>query len=184
MIRRLVSQYDVALSHECSAWDFNNPDGGYMTPDGELHTAESLFEDLRDTMCHNRGLGLSACQIGLITRAFVIGDPEEPASVREFFNPTVVEVLGEDAYMEEGCLSFPGMFVRVKRPKSIRIRAADRRGDVSTYQFDGLTARVFLHELDHLDGLTFMKRAHPTHIDRAKMQMKKLNRQKRRNANV
>ena len=61
---------------------------------------------------------------------------------------------------------------------------ADRYGDVSTYQFDGLTARVFLHELDHLDGLTFMKRAHPTHIDRAKMQMKKLNRQKRRNANV
>ncbi len=178
MIRPLLNQYDVILKSKCANWNFNNSDGGYTTPDGELHTAESLFEDLRDTMQHNKGLGLSAPQIGINSCVFVLGNPGDTASIKEFFNPMVVDILGEDVYIEEGCLSFPGMFVKVKRPRAIRIRATDRTGDTTTYQFEGLTAHIFLHELDHLNGITFLKRASPFHIDRARSQMKKLNRRK------
>jgi len=167
--RDLVSQYDPVLREQCTEWDFSE-------------SAEDLFNDLRDTMCANRGLGLSAPQIGVRKRAFVLGNPEDPESVVGFFNPRVIDTLAEDVYIEEGCLSFPGMFVRVKRPRAIRVRSTSWRGETETFQFEGVTARAFLHELDHLDGVTFVQRASPIHLEKARSQMKKLNRQKRRNA--
>jgi peptide deformylase len=74
------------------------------------------------------------------------------------------------------------MFVRVKRPRAIRVRSTSWRGETETFQFEGVTARAFLHELDHLDGVTFVQRASLIHLEKARSQMKKLNRQKRRNA--
>jgi len=175
VIRELLNKFDPRLSTKCDEWQFNDSSG-------ELAAAEELFHDLRDTMCHNRGIGLSAPQVGIMSRAFVLGNPEDPSSVVAFFNPRVVDILGEDVYIEEGCLTYPGMFIRVKRPRAVRVRATDWRGETETFQFEGITARVFLHELDHLDGVTFVKRASPIHLEKARQQMKKLNRQRRRNA--
>lgn len=149
----------------------------------KILTATELYELLRDTMCKQRGLGLSACQLGIMTRVFVIGNPDTPDQVLPVFNPKIVDMSTEMEIYEEGCLSFPGLFVKVKRPASIRVRYTDHLQNTDTLQFSGLTARVFQHEYDHLDGIVFTKRADPFHLEQAKRQMKKLNRLRKHNEN-
>jgi peptide deformylase len=150
------------LKEVMPAFDFRNP---IMDP-VELYTA------LAETMRDNEGMGLSANQIGIRTRAFVMRAEE----IIGVFNPRVVDVSSETVMLEEGCLSYPNLFVKIKRPKSIKVRFTTPDGETSTKTFTGMTARVFLHELDHLDGIAHTSRANRYHLEQAKKLVKKINR--------
>jgi peptide deformylase len=111
-------------------------------------------------MYDNNGLGLAANQVGLPYRMFVMrGSPENFAC----FNPRIVSESAEVESVEESCLSFPGLVVKVKRPKSIRARFTMPNGETRTEPFVGITARVFQHELDHLEGKLYFNRANRYH---------------------
>lgn len=114
----------------------------------------SLYNDLGNSMIENKGIGLSACQIGIALKAFVLAsNPIQP-----FFNPIIVDKSEDTLILEEGCLTFPGLVVKIKRPQVIKVRFADARGEIQTRVFQDLTARVIQHEMDHLDGILFTQR--------------------------
>ncbi len=115
-------------------------------------------------MYEKNGIGLAANQAGVPYRIFAMrGAPENFVC----FNPRIVDASEETVVLEEGCLSYPGLIVKVKRPKSIRVRFETPNGDTLTKQFTGMTARIFQHELDHLDGKVFYNQASRVHRDRA-----------------
>jgi peptide deformylase len=172
MILKLLPQNDPMLKMKSVDFDFS------IQPSIELHDSVKLFESLKETMIANNGIGLSAIQVGIALRVFVIGDPSNPESIIPVFNPIIVDKSDDMEYYEEGCLSFPGLFVKVKRPKAIRVRFADTKGDVQTIKYEGITARVFQHEYDHMDGILYTRRANPYHLDLARNQKRKLDKMK------
>lgn len=166
MIMNLVKSNDPILKQKCEIFDFNNP------PVDPL----KLALDLRESMIYHKGIGLSACQVGLPYRVFVAGDPGDIDNIKVFFNPRIVDTAEEMVLIEEGCLSFPGLFMKVKRPAHCRVRFADPNGVVDTRVYDGIPARAILHEYDHMNGTLFHSRTNPYHRDLAKRQKKKLDR--------
>lgn len=140
-VRELVSHKDPVLRQDCQFFDFQNPP---MDP-------VQLYTDLAETMLHHNGLGLAAPQIGIPYRVAVIrSDP-----ILGLFNPRIIDASGEIAVLEEGCLSFPGLYVKVPRHRIIRVRFASAVGEVSTERFEDITAKVIQHEVDHLNGKIF-----------------------------
>lgn len=114
----------------------------------------ALLDDLRDTLLEAGGVGLAAPQIGILRRAVVVIDDKE--NIIELVNPVIVKQSGEqDGY--EGCLSVPGLYGLVKRPMRVRVRAQDRTGKFFEAEDEGMTARCFCHELEHLDGHLFVE---------------------------
>ena len=91
-------------------------------------------------------------------------------------NPRIIDVDGEPKLMREGCLSYPNLVISIKRASVIRLRYARPNGDVVTERYEGMTARIMQHEIDHLDGITFQKRATHYHLEKAKKAMRKMNR--------
>jgi peptide deformylase len=148
--------------------------------DFETDDASLLFEDLKKTMVANRGVGISAPQIGVKKRVFLLGHFQDPDNIVGVFNPEVLAADGDDAVMEEGCLSFPGLFVKVKRPSMIRVRYATQEGITDAIKFDGMSARIFLHEMDHLNGYVMTDRATLYHMGVARKNLKLLNRRRKR----
>lgn len=128
-----------------------------------------LVKDLSETMIHNNGLGLSANQCGLPYNVFVI----KAEKIIACFNPKIVDYSDDEWFLPEGCLSYPKLFVKIRRPVSIKARYTEPNGNVVTTQFDGITARVYQHELDHLNGIIYTMRANPYHLDKAKRARKK-----------
>ncbi len=110
---------------------------------------EKLIRSMVDCMYLNDGIGLAAPQIGLGINAFVldIGD-----GLQTFVNSEIVEKADKKTKMEEGCLSLPGLQVVVERPKEIKIRAQNEKGDFFIKTYQGLTAKAIQHEMDHLKG--------------------------------
>lgn len=153
----LVKETDPVLLHKIADFDFDNP------PIDPIQFAKDLYE----TMVHFRGLGLAAPQVGMSIRAFALA--AVPGIV--CFNPKVL-AYSDPIVMDEGCLSFPKLFIKVKRPRNIRVRYTEPNGNVQTAVFDGMTSRAYQHELDHLDGITFIKRANPIHVSRGLNQRK------------
>ena len=119
---------------------------------GHLKIAEELIE-----MLHiGDGIGLAAPQLGISERIFTVhvkGDIP-----RVFINPSIIETSQETEKFEEGCLSIPGIFTDVVRPKAVKVQAWNERGRPFTLQADGILARVILHEYDHLEGILFIDR--------------------------
>jgi len=119
-----------------------------------------LVEDMFETMYHAEGVGLAANQIGEPLRIMVIDTSpkkESPPVKLALINPELLEGQGSIKY-REGCLSFPGLTVEVDRYQKVRFRAMDLKGEVKEYELEGFPAIVFQHELDHLDGITFIDR--------------------------
>lgn len=143
------------LKQECVPFDFEKED------------AKALFETLRDEMVKHRGVGLSAPQIGIPVRAFVIGNFSSPEDIIGVFNPLIVDYDEETVVYEEGCISYPGLFIKIKRPRGIRVRYREWDGEIGTTRYEGYTARVFQHEYDHLNGITFQTRANRYHLEKA-----------------
>jgi peptide deformylase len=106
------------------------------------------------------GIGLAAPQIGAELRICLARLPRSNRGPRrvELFNPEIVETFGPTESFEEGCLSFPGLYVHVDRPRGVAVRYTDRSGGTRTIRDDRLLARVLLHEIDHLDGVLFVDR--------------------------
>jgi peptide deformylase len=115
-----------------------------------------LVRDMIDTMYSLSAAGIAAIQVGRYERIFIIdggvATGEENADPLVFINPEVVETGGGLALSEEGCLSFPGVFVEVRRPRSAKLRALDVNGEVFEAGGDGLFGRALQHEHDHLTG--------------------------------
>jgi len=123
---------------------------------------QTLIDDMVETMQAANGLGLAAPQIGVLERVIVIQlpeDEEDPHSGRLFAlcNPQIVRAAGEEE-SEEGCLCLPGYVGDVKRATSVTVKAQDRRGKEMRVKAEGILARAFQHEVDHLDGILYIDR--------------------------
>lgn len=142
----LVYYPNEILDQTLPFFDFENP---VMDP-------KDLEKLLLETMYTNKGIGLSANQIGISTRVFAMG--QYKGDGRAIFNPIILsaENIVED---EEGCLSFPGIYVKIKRPSTIRAKWQNSQGDWIEEIITGYTCKCFLHEYDHLEGLTIKDRA-------------------------
>ncbi len=120
--------------------------------DAKLHC---LLDDMAETMYKAEGVGLAAVQVGILRRVVIVdcGD-----GLVELINPRIV---GQSGHQEEGegCLSFPGEYAVTSRPNSVIVEAQDRNGNAFKIKGEGLKARAFCHELDHLDGVVFKDRA-------------------------
>lgn len=111
-----------------------------------------LLDDMKETLAQAEGVGLAAPQVGVLRRVVVIDVGEGPM---ELINPEIVASSGEQTG-EEGCLSCAGRWGIVTRPNYVKIKALDRQGKLRTYEGEGLLARAFCHEIDHLDGKLFV----------------------------
>lgn len=107
-----------------------------------------LITDMLDTMYDAMGVGLAAPQVGILKRIVVIDVGEGPIVL---INPEILEISGEQTG-DEGCLSVPGMAGQVTRPNYVKVKALDVNMDEQIYEGEGLLARAFCHEIDHLDG--------------------------------
>ena len=166
----LVKSTDPVLKQICKPFDFANP------PIDPIHLSSSLFE----TMFKHSGLGLSAPQVGLTYRVFVVGYDNTNKQV--FFNPEIIErsKLHDDHL--EGCLSFKRLFFKISRPKEITVKYQHVNGKWDETKFTGLTARCIQHEMDHLDGVCFTERVGKTTLMMAREKERKLKIKMSRNA--
>lgn len=121
-----------------------------LTPD-----FQKLITDMTETMRVADGIGLAAVQVGVAKRLCVVTTPE---GVVAYVNPRITKHSFRKEVMEEGCLSIPGVFGTVRRPKRISITALDGKGNPLNLIAEGLLARILQHEIDHLDGILFTDR--------------------------
>ena len=154
-----VNPYSDILKTKLPLFDFSNP------PIEPRYLAISLIE----TMVKYRGMGLAANQVGLPHRVFVMGAEKVGFAC---FNPEILSGTGIEVY-EEGCVSFPGLFIKIPRLSSIQVRYTDMNGVTKEERFDGLTARIFQHEMDHLDGILYTSKVSQLIVDKAKEKVKK-----------
>jgi peptide deformylase len=137
-----------------------------VTPD-----IRRLADDMVDTMYDEVGIGLAAPQVGTSIRLMVVGD-EEGRGAQVLMNPAIT-AQGGSVTAEEGCLSLPGVFAQVTRSEWVTLEAQDLEGRPIAITARGLRARVFQHEIDHLDGVLFIDRLEPVVRDRIKRRIKK-----------
>jgi peptide deformylase len=145
---KIITFPDPILRDRIPEFDFSNPS----------HDPVKLEKDLIEAMFSNNGIGLSANQVGLRARVFVMGHRNDPDSAQAFFNPMVIENTAEVEDLDEGCLSFPGIYVKVKRPKKIKAKWQNSLGEWLEGEFENYACKCFLHELDHLEGIVFQDR--------------------------
>jgi peptide deformylase len=144
--RNIVTKEDPSLYKHCREVTKFDP---------RLHT---LLDDMKETLLDANGAGLAAPQVGVLRRAVIVLETnvaeDEDEYIIELINPEIVEVSGGQTG-PEGCLSVPGEFGIVTRPMNVRVRAQDRYGKIFEVSGEGLTARAFCHEIDHLAGIIF-----------------------------
>lgn len=116
----------------------------------------TLVADMAETMYEAPGIGLAATQVDVHERVIVIDVSEERNDLRAFINPQILERSGETVG-EEGCLSVPGIYDKVKRAERVRVRALDEHGQAFELEADGLLAVCIQHEMDHLEGKVFVE---------------------------
>lgn len=118
----------------------------------------TLLDDMAETLTRADGVGLAAPQVGILRRICLVLETNVPEGeaprIIELINPEIIERSGSQEG-PEGCLSLPNIFGWVERPAQVKVRAQDRRGAWFEAEGEGLTARAFCHELDHLDGILF-----------------------------
>ena len=118
-----------------------------------------LSRVLIDNMIHHEGIGISANQIGIWERAFAMVRDLENNEVMVCFNPRIIKSYSEEVEMEEGCLSYPDVFLKVKRPDKIVVKYEDENKKIHKMKLSGLASRVFQHEYDHMEGRDFTQRS-------------------------
>ncbi|MBR2735936.1 MAG: peptide deformylase [Firmicutes bacterium] len=116
-----------------------------------------LIDDMFETLYDAQGVGLAAPQVGVMRRLFVV-DLGDGSGQKVLINPEIVETRGEEDG-EEGCLSVPDRVGRIVRPAYVKIRGLGRDGEEVEYEAEGLLARAFCHEYDHLDGILYVDKA-------------------------
>lgn len=133
---------------------------------------KQLKEQMVDVMLKSGGIGLSANQVGLDAQVFVMGDSKENSTI--CINPTVLQHTEETVADTEGCLSFPNMYVKITRPKEILAQYYDENLKECVVKITGYSAKCYLHEWDHLQGITMKDRVSKLKWDMAKKKAKKL----------
>ena len=162
----LVDANHELLSQRIDDFDFNEPP----------IDAEELVKDMRGVLEGANAAGLAANQLGLPYRVCVINS----APALNMFNPSITYYNEDYAVGNEGCLSHPGLFIKIRRPSTIRVRYTDENGDVQTKKLDGAVSRVVQHEIDHLNGIDFTERASKINLDKAKKTQKQVMKKLRR----
>lgn len=142
---KLVPSNDPILHREIPIFAGN--------PQDLVKVAKAMFKIMRA----GNGIGLSANQVGLELNMFIMGhEPIQPKIV--VINPVVLEVSKDTDFFNEGCLSFPKQYYEIERPQEIKVSYLSLENIIVTQTFNGLWARCFLHEVDHLKGITFDQR--------------------------
>lgn len=159
-ILKLVAETDPILKETMPEFDFSD----------KSISAVELADSLVESCKLYKGYGLSANQCGIRARVFVMGAADEYVA---FFNPKVLSTNGE-VHMEEGCLSFPLLGLRITRPKEIEVEYQDYTGKTRYIKLDGISARCFLHELDHMNGIVYTERAKPLALASGQKKRQKL----------
>ncbi len=145
------------------------------TFDFETGNAKELADTLWEESRRLRGLGLSANQVGIDSKVFVMGVDEK--NRKNVFNPQVISVSKETELAREGCLSYPGLWLSVKRPKEVTLSYQTVDGTHVVETFIGLQARIAQHEFDHMEGLNFSDHVSQLKLD---MALKSLNKRARK----
>ncbi len=152
---KLVEPEHPLMNREPKLYDFNNKE---YDP---VNVSKVLFERMKQL----GGVGLSANQVGLDMRVFVMGQTEFGIYV---FNPKIIKYKGAEESFNEGCLSFPGIMLMIKRPIAVEVEYQDETGKLINAEYTGLTARIFQHEFDHMMGTNYTNRASKFKMDYAK----------------
>ena len=119
---------------------------------------QEISDTLRENMFHHNGVGLSANQIGIGERVFVMMVDIDEEETIICFNPRIIKESKDEVVMEEGCLSYPDKFLEIKRPSSIVVKYEDEEKLLHKVKMTGYTARIFQHEYDHMEGVDFTQR--------------------------
>jgi len=153
-----------ALVKTSTPWDF--------AVDGD---AEQLEKSMCEFMIAAGGIGLAANQIGLTKRVFVMGSNNIPGFPAPFalFNPRIIESSKEIVLDQEGCLSYPGLYLKIKRPSWVVAAYQDCKGTVREIKIDGYLSKCFQHELDHLDGVCFVDKVSQLKLNLAMKKLRK-----------
>ncbi len=138
--------------------------------DSDQTDRKELLDNMIETMKHYGGIGLSANQVGLPYRMFVFGDNDNYVPC---FNPKIISESEIQIPIEEGCLSFPGLFIKIYRPDTCYVQFEDENKSIHNDNFTGLVCRIFQHEMDHMNGIDFRTRA-------TRMNFNKANRKRKR----
>lgn len=153
----LVNFDNPVLYQPTVEFDFNAPP---VNP-------QELFEQMKAALVKAGGLGLSANQVGLPYNMCVVGNSKDPENIVAHFNVRIVDFAQEEKLLLEGCLSVPGLYLQISRPVGARVRSTNVSGQTNTAVFSGLTARIILHEMDHLQGKPFFNAASKLRLERA-----------------
>ena len=147
---------------------------------------KELSKVMYDNMTKYGGLGLSANQLGLPYRMFVMGGhPQiEDGKVRSVFNPLINDVSPESINLKEGCLSFPFLFLSIKRPKWCSVRYTDENGEEVEETLHGMSARIFMHENEHMNGYVFTDLVSKLKLERAEKSKQKMIKEIKRRQSV
>lgn len=154
----LLKETDPALTQTAEPWDWEK--------DGEV---VDLAQNMLKVMFENNGIGLAAPQIGINKRIFVMGNPQTSFIC---VNPEIIQGQGE-VKGEEGCLSYPGLYLHVNRYETVKVRYQDIIGKTHEREFARLMARVFQHEYDHLNGICFVNKVSKLSLELASKRRKK-----------
>ena len=128
---------------------------------------DDVEEKLLDSMKHYNGIGLSANQIGIMERVFVMYSDVKKRETITCFNPEIVTKSDTEILMDEGCLTYPGLWLKVKRPDGIEVQYEDKSGEIQHQAMFGLECRIFLHEYDHMEGTNFTQKVSKIKLNRA-----------------
>ena len=157
---QLIEEASQVLRTPPPVFDFENP----------AEPPEEIAKNMAEAMDKFGGLGLSANQVGLPYRMFVMRtmhEGDEEATNVPYFNPELIRVSQETELMKEGCLSFPDLYLMIKRSKTIEFKYQDVEGKEHTVMLEGIGARCVQHEIDHLNGIIFLQRASRLKLERA-----------------
>ena len=135
---------------------------------------EKVESQLIDSMKHYQGIGLSANQVGIMERVFVMYSDVKKGEIISCFNTKIITQSDTEIVIDEGCLSYPGLWLKVKRPDGIEVEYEDKNGELQSKAMFGLECRIFLHEYDHMEGTDFTKKVSKIKLDRAKKRQSKM----------
>ncbi len=139
---------------------------------------KQLVKDMFETMYHDKGAGLAANQIGVAKRVITMDVSSNRSKPICIINPEIVKTKGK-VVMEEGCLSFPGLYLPFERAEEITVKALDQDGEPFQFDADGWLARCVQHEMDHINGIVFVDRLSGLKRSRALKKLAKLKRMHR-----
>ena len=163
----LLHESDPTLKQEPKPWIF-----------GENPDPQRMRMIMLENMVAHKGLGLSANQIGMPVQVFAMYVTDQDGIV--CFNPKIVGESDEKVAMKEGCLSFPELYLKIQRPKEIWVKYQNADGDIINAHFEDLAARIFHHEMDHMQGKTFLDKASKVFIQSARRKQKVLLRKQKK----